>query len=317
LWRNDDIARTETANWRSTVEAMVITASARTQPLRTATPDAAPEKALEKGTKGVLAAVASAGCVIAFLFTYGVFVFTAGGQRAEDAIVRNAQSANRLGAAPSATLLQSLDVRVVIGLAVVLVAVIALARRRVVLGVVSVAALGVSLLAANLLKTSILVRPDLANDGSGWHNSFPSGHASVAMACLLAVALVLPRRVRPFVVVPGSLAVAWVVSSTVTLAWHRLSDTLGGTMLVTAVFALAAAVLAQRSSDRSASPRWGSVALALLLPTLISFACFGVLTALVALDIAVALSSVSAVAMCGFSLWYLRGTDFAKPRHAA
>jgi membrane-associated phospholipid phosphatase len=296
---------------------MVISTSARTQPLRTGTPDVVPERAPAPGSRGVLAAVASAGCVIAFLFTYGVFVFTAGGQRAEDTIVRNAQSANRLGADSSATLLQSLDVRVVIGLTVVLVVVIAAARRRAVLGVVSVAALGVSLLVTNLLKTSVLVRPDLAKDGSAWHNSFPSGHAGVAMASLLAVALVLPRRVRPFVVLPGSLAVAWVVASTVTLAWHRLSDTLGGTMLVTAIFALAAAVLTQRSSDRGESPRWGSVALALLLPTLISFACFGVLTALTALDVAVALASVSAVAMCGFSLWYLRGTDFAKPRHAA
>jgi membrane-associated phospholipid phosphatase len=317
LWQNDDIAHTETANSRSTVDVMVISSSARTQPLRAEAPEAFPSKEPPAGSRRSLPVFAAVGCVLAFLFTYGVFVVTAGGQRAEDTILRNAQSASRLGQDSSATLLQGTDVATVILLAAGLVVLIAAIRRRYVLGLVSLVALGVSLLATDVLKTSVLARPDLGNEGRAWHNSFPSGHASAAMACVLAVALVVPRRGRPFVVVPGAIAVAWVSSSTITLAWHRLSDTVGGTLLVTAIFALAAAGLAWRSSGRLPTPSWGTVALALLVPTIISFAGFVVLTELTALDTAVALASLSAVAVSGFALWFLRGVDVGGPRHAA
>lgn len=296
---------------------MVISSSARTQPLWTPTPQDFPAKEPRTGSRRGLAALAAVGCAIAFLFTYGIFVFTAGGQRAEDAILHNAQSAARLGQDSSATLLQGADVATVILLSAGLIVIIAGMRRQFVLGLVSLAALGVSLLATDFLKTSVLVRPDLGNEGRAWHNSFPSGHASAAMACVLALALVVPRRGRPFVLVPGAIAVAWVSSSTITLAWHRLSDTIGGTMLVTAIFALAAAGFAWKSSDRGRGLSWGVGVLALVVPTLISFACFVVLTELAALDTAVALASLSAVGVSGFALWFLGGVDVGWPRHAA
>jgi hypothetical protein len=55
------------------------------------------------------------------------------------------------------------------------------------------------------------------------------------MAVVLALTLVVPRRARPFVMVPGALGVAWVASATIALGWHRLSDTVGGCLLVAAV----------------------------------------------------------------------------------
>jgi membrane-associated phospholipid phosphatase len=79
--------------------------------------------------------------------------------------------------------------------------------------------------------------------------SWPSGHATAAMALALCAVLVAPRRLRPFVAV---LAGAYVLAASVALlvlAWHMPSDVLGGILVASLWMALAVAAL--RASERA------------------------------------------------------------------
>lgn len=83
--------------------------------------------------------------------------------------------------------------------------------------------------------------------------SWPSGHATAAMALALCSVLVAPRRLRPIVAV---LAGAYVLAASVALlvlAWHMPSDVIGGILLASLWMALAVAAL--RASERAFPPR--------------------------------------------------------------
>lgn len=91
--------------------------------------------------------------------------------------------------------------------------------------------------------------------------SWPSGHATAAMALALCAVLVAPRRLRPSVAALGAMFVAGVGLSLLILAWHLPSDVLGGYLLGLLWMALALAGL--RAADaRSRSRRLGGGALA-------------------------------------------------------
>ncbi len=73
--------------------------------------------------------------------------------------------------------------------------------------------------------------------------SWPSGHATAAMALALCAVLVAPRRVRPLVAVPAAAFVLAVSVALLVLAWHEPSDVLGGILLASLWMALAVAAL--------------------------------------------------------------------------
>jgi undecaprenyl-diphosphatase len=79
--------------------------------------------------------------------------------------------------------------------------------------------------------------------------SFPSGHATSAVAILLLAALVLPKQNRPLWVGLGLSIALLIAASRVLLGVHWPSDILGG-ILLGAGFALAGAATAQRVGDR-------------------------------------------------------------------
>lgn len=104
-----------------------------------------------------------------------------------------------------------------------------------------IATLGIATVITEALKRYILVRPELAdiyqNNG---HNSFPSGHTTIAMSILVGLLLVTSYRWRGLVML---LAMGWAVSigaATVTARWHRFSDTLGADMVALGIGALVA-----------------------------------------------------------------------------
>jgi len=104
------------------------------------------------------------------------------------------------------------------------IAAVAFARRRLAVGL----AAGVVVLASagtSTLVKSIAVRPEIAQ--STTPNSFPSGHATIAMAALFAVLMVTPRRFRPVVLVVGTVYAVFVANQTVVYGWHRVSDIIG------------------------------------------------------------------------------------------
>ncbi|WP_328611338.1 phosphatase PAP2 family protein [Amycolatopsis sp. NBC_00345] len=220
-----------------------------------ATSSTAPRHALvtAAASRTVLLVTAAAGCAVAFVVAYLLFVRTASGQQVENGVVHSAQSGKSTvdWAAP----LQHADLVVALGGVAVLVLAIALARRRFALGVTALVLLITPMLAAQLLKLYVLDRPSM-NDGLAVasHNSFPSGHVSAATAVVLALGVVLPARFRTWVLAVGSLGVAWVAAATVALGWHRLSDTVGGSLLVAAVVCAGAAVVSARRPDATGVP---------------------------------------------------------------
>jgi membrane-associated phospholipid phosphatase len=130
--------------------------------------------------------------------------------------------------------------------------VMAIARRR----LWTLAAIAVILLGANL--TTALLKPLLAHprldahalgvSASATHGSWPSGHATAAMALALCCMLAAPGRVRPYVAAVGAGFAVVVSYSFLTLKWHYPSDAVGG-FLVAATwtsFVVAAVLFLER-----------------------------------------------------------------------
>jgi len=83
--------------------------------------------------------------------------------------------------------------------------------------------------------------------------SWPSGHATAAMALALCAVLVAPRRLRPFVALLGAAYVLAASIALLVLAWHMPSDVLGGILVASLWMAIAVAAL--RASERAFPPR--------------------------------------------------------------
>lgn len=83
--------------------------------------------------------------------------------------------------------------------------------------------------------------------------SWPSGHATAAMALALCAVLVAPPRLRPVVAVLGAVFALAVGCALLILAWHMPSDVVGGYLMAALWMALAVAGL--RVADR----RWPSL----------------------------------------------------------
>lgn len=181
---------------------------------------------------------------------YVAAVRTATGQRIEDAALRGVSQSNLFG---SDTVLNVISIPVVL-LLIVVVAVIGLVRRRLAVGIAAaVVVLGAGG-TATLFKR-IAGRPEIA--GSTTPNSFPSGHAAIALAALFAVLMVTPRRFRPALTLIGTAYAVLVANQTVVFGWHRVSDIVGACGV--AVFwlglvrAIGPAVDREARSDRAGS----------------------------------------------------------------
>jgi membrane-associated phospholipid phosphatase len=133
-------------------------------------------------------------------------------------------------------------------------------------------ALAVPVVLAGSAVTTQLLKPLLADarvchcvaDARVATASWPSGHATAAMALALCAVLVAPPRWRPTLAVVGAGIAVAVSYALLTLGWHYPSDVLGG-YLVAAVWmsgALAALWAAGERwparSGREAAVRWGA-----------------------------------------------------------
>jgi membrane-associated phospholipid phosphatase len=130
-------------------------------------------------------------------------------------------------------------------------------RPRVALAVVAVT--GLAPLTAEILKP-LLAHPH-AQVGFTYINeaSWPSGHATAAVALALSAVLVSPVWLGPAVMAFGALFAMAIGCSLLILAWHMPSDVFGGYLVASLWMALAVAGL--RGADRhwpSARSRRGS-----------------------------------------------------------
>lgn len=130
-----------------------------------------------------------------------------------------------------------------IGAIVVVVAgcgVVAFLRGRAHLALAAVAVIGGANITTQLLKHSLLERPDLGL-GLGTLNSLPSGHTTVVASSVGAALLVAPRVTRPILAAAGGFATTLTGASTVVAGWHRPSDVVAAlavSLVWTAVVAL-------------------------------------------------------------------------------
>lgn len=114
------------------------------------------------------------------------------------------------------------------------IALIALSRRRVWVAVAAVGLIGAANVTTQVLK-DLLVRPDLTPGfglGGSAANSLPSGHTTVAMSAAVALVLVVPPRLRGATALAGGAYAALTGVATLSAGWHRPSDAMAACLVV-------------------------------------------------------------------------------------
>lgn len=166
-----------------------------------------------------LAAVGVAGLFAAWAW---FFLDTRRGQVLDELALRGSTiGAWRLDAHAEG-LLQTVSVPAV-ALAMAVVLIVGLVRGRVGAAVVGAGVVAAANVSTQLLKYTVLTRPDLI-PGDHAANSLPSGHTTVAASIVVGVLIVVGRRLRPFLTVAGVVVVTAFGYATLVNQWHRPSD---------------------------------------------------------------------------------------------
>src|SRR3954451_13978924 len=191
-----------------------------------------------------LALYAALACLAGLVATGAVALLSPGAQYGDSATLDGFTSFNHGRAAEIATSIAHLcDPARYALLGAVLVAVALLRGRRPLAFAVPVVLIGSAV-------TTQVLKPLLATPrGAEWLDSnigaasWPSGHATAALALALCAVLVAPPRLRPAVAVLGAAFAAAVAYAILVLAWHFPSDVLGGYLVASTWTLLAVAVL--------------------------------------------------------------------------
>ncbi|MEN2742553.1 phosphatase PAP2 family protein [Microbacterium sp. X-17] len=147
--------------------------------------------------------------------------------------------------------LNALPVAAVVAGAIIAV-VIVLVRRNWLVFAIAVGAAIAANVSTQVLKYSVLSRPEKGVD-AGLANSLPSGHTAVAASAALVVFLVASPRLRPLAAVVGSVFTIAAGASTLVEQWHRPSDVIAG-MLVVAFWGCIAGIVLAALRLRPADP---------------------------------------------------------------
>ncbi len=202
-------------------------------------------------------ALAAAGAGVALLILTWVLTFHAGfAERADQSILRGFGGLSQHPHVDTvATFVARLcNPRPYVYLAAMPV-LVALARRR---GAVAVT-IGAIVLGAN--ETTQLLKPLLAQPRAAFlfggvspvdAASWPSGHATAAMALALCFVLAVPARLRPIAAALGAGFAVAVSYSFLALQWHYPSDVVGGFLVAAIWTLLGAAVVLQLNRRRAA-----------------------------------------------------------------
>lgn len=172
--------------------------------------------------------VSAAGLLVLLAGTYAFFVRGYMGQILDE----SAKNGVELGARASRAALDYLHAVPLLCAGIALLAVIiGLARRRVAVTLIALMVVAGANITTQLLKHSLLSRPDTGATDT-WHNSFPSGHATVVASVLFALFLVSSPRMRPVAAALGSLITVITGVLLVGTQWHRPSDVVGAILIV-------------------------------------------------------------------------------------
>lgn len=250
---------------------------------------------------------------------YLLAVWTPAGQRFEDAVLRGAAAA--AGGAADQRATSTLDRITVPALLLAVAAVLAIAflRRKPLLGLLGAGVVVASVVTAEVIQRTML-RPILLDHGYRRDDqSFPSGHAAVAVSMMCALVLVVPYRFRVAAVFVASVGAGAVEVATVTASWHRPSDTLGSDLIMLVYACVAVAALARHGRLGEASP---GTAAGRLVRRLFAAGYGAVALAALAVAVAAAVAGSAflagrALALCGSAavaatlLALLRGVDLS------
>lgn len=197
-------------------------------------------------TAPIVLAVAS---LFVLLATIGVALRSSLGQRWDQIAMESVYA----GPETRETLLSYLSYISIGTIAVALVAcmALALAQGRIRSAVAAAAIIAGSNLTTQVLKHSILERPDF---GFTTLNSLPSGHTTVAASVVLAALLVAPVTLRPLFAVAGSFAVTLVGTSTIAGGWHRPGDIVAALAVCLLWASVIAAAVGVGTLDESGLP---------------------------------------------------------------
>lgn len=155
--------------------------------------------------------------------------------------------------------------------------IVALARRQARTAIAVAVILAGSNVSTQLLKPA-LAKPEIfpGIETASW----PSGHATAAMALVLCLQLVVPLRLRPAAAAFGGLFALAVVYSILILGHHTPSDILGGFLMAGAWTGLGVAALRALAPERDPALRAGAT----LLPAGLTAAALAVAASVLALS---------------------------------
>lgn len=182
---------------------------------------------------GRVAIVVISLCAFVILTVLSLRSFT--GQALDDIVLSTLRVGHRQ-VLPLTDLLRTGVSEISVGIAILIVMVIAAARRRFALAM----RMGVMIAGANittqLLKRWILDRPFLGV-GIDLGNSYPSGHATVLVSVALAAVVVVSQRIRSLVAAGVSVITALSLIVIIVSGWHRPSDIIGA-ILISLIWAM-------------------------------------------------------------------------------
>jgi membrane-associated phospholipid phosphatase len=202
-------------------------------------------------------------CAIALAVLYVLAVWTAKGQRFEDAVLSGAAATadagrasmvGRVGDGVAIWALRTVSTPMVAACTLLVLA-IGFVRREPLLAHLGAGVIIASVVTAEVMREFAL-RPVLLEHGvRRADQSFPSGHTAAAASVLFALILVVPRRARwsvSLVTAPWAPATS---VATVTVGWHRPSDAVGSEIVALFYACLAVAVIAGRTRSQRQAVR--------------------------------------------------------------
>jgi membrane-associated phospholipid phosphatase len=133
--------------------------------------------------------------------------------------------------------------------------IVSVLRGRIALAAGAIAVIAGSNVTTQVLKHSVLDRPDL---GLGTLNSLPSGHTTVVASAVGAALRVAPHGWRPLVALGGGLATTMTGASTIVAGWHRPSDVVAA-LAVSLVWTAGVALLLRGPASPIAGTTAGAV----------------------------------------------------------
>ena len=188
------------------------------------------------------------GALVVLVLSYLLAVWTERGQALENAALRGADQVRGEDFADATRALGEITVYS-LAVAVALIGLVGLLRRRMDLAVAGVSVVVLGQIITQGLKRFVLSRPELVDVSPGFtQNSFPSGHTTIAMTVLFAVFIVVPLRWRGIATL---IVLSWAIgigAYTTTAKWHRFSDTLGADAVALICGCLASWWLMRRGS---------------------------------------------------------------------